>query len=304
MVTLAHFSDVHLSSPRLGWRVRDWFGKRTSGWVSVRYLGRGRRFRHADDVVDALMRDIVQRRPDRIVFSGDATMMGFGAEIRAAAARLRVDDTATPPGVAVPGNHDLYTHSAARSRAFEEAFATWQVGERVDETHTYPFARKAGHVWLIGLNSAKPNLLSWDARGKVGAAQLDRFRKLCDSLSPGPRVVVSHYPLLTPDRQPEPRWHRLTDFAAVRDAAAECGVCLWLHGHRHGWYVLPVGPGQPFHSVGVGSSAQTSLWGYHEYTIDGWKLSAQRRVYDPDAGRFADRETFELILSERGASAP
>src|SRR5438445_7095785 len=29
------------------------------------------------------------------------------------------------------------------------------------------------------------------------------------------------------------RWHRLRDWKHVRDAAAECGVSLWLHGHKH-----------------------------------------------------------------------
>src|SRR5207248_6467018 len=133
------------------------------------------------------------------------------------------------------------------------------------------------------LNSSTPNFWPWDAAGKVGAAQLERFRRLAAKLDPGPRVVVSHYPILTRHRRPEARWHRLRDWKHVRDAAAECGVSLWLHGHKHAWYVLPAGDRQPFPSVCVGSSAQTHHWGYHEYTIDGWKLTALRRVYDADA---------------------
>ena len=47
MIKLAHFSDVHLTAPRLGWRVRDLFGKRGTGWVNVRLMGRAHRFRFA-----------------------------------------------------------------------------------------------------------------------------------------------------------------------------------------------------------------------------------------------------------------
>ena len=295
-VRLAHFSDVHLSSERLGWRVRDFFGKRASGWVNVAVLGRRHRFRFANDVVAALRREFCERPLDHLIFSGDATTMAFESEMNEAAERLGVGDPNLPPCLAVPGNHDLYTFGAVRRRLFEFAFSAWQQGERVDPEHTYPFARKVGHVWLIALNSARANVFPWDATGKVGHAQLQRFRQLLAKLDDGPRIVVSHYPLLTRARKPEARWHRLVDWKRVRDAMAECGIHLWLHGHKHAWYVLPAGAGQSFPSIDVGSSAQEHLWAYHEYAIDGWKLNGLRRSYHPEAGRFQDRESFELDL--------
>lgn len=295
MVRLAHFSDIHLTARPLGWRVRDAFNKRTTGWVNLALLGRGKRFARADDVAAALRREFASRGFDHLVFSGDATTLGFGAEMREAAERIGARDTTLPPGFAVPGNHDVYVAPSARARLFEDAFAPWQTGQRVDSEH-YPFARRVGHVWLIALNSAVPNFLLWDASGKVGGAQLARFRELCAGLAPGPRVVVSHYPLMMEGHKPEPRWHRLRDWSAVRDAAAECGVSLWLHGHRHRWYRLPAAPGLPFPTVCVGSSTQSGRWGYHDYTIDGWHLKAARRVYDGASGSFVDTEAFELEL--------
>ena len=92
MVKLAHFSDVHLTARRLGWTVRDVFGKRTTGWVNVNLLGRGGRFRHAPSVVDILRHDLATRGFDHLVFSGDATMLGFDTEMAAAAAALGVGD--------------------------------------------------------------------------------------------------------------------------------------------------------------------------------------------------------------------
>lgn len=295
MIRLAHFSDIHLTARPLGWRVRDTFNKRTVGWVNVKLLGRGARFKHADAVAAALRREFAARGFDQLVFSGDATTLGFPAELQAAATQLGVGDGSLPPGIAVPGNHDLYINRSVRHRHFEEVFAPWQHGRRVGP-EAYPFARKVGHVWLIALNSAKPNFLFWDATGRVGAAQLERFRKLCDSLDDGPRIVVSHYPLLKEDHKVEPRWHRLHDWRAVRDAATECGVGLWLHGHRHHWYVLQPAANLAFPTICTGSSTQTKRWGYHEYRIEGYNLNAVRRVYDPATGAFADAETFELTL--------
>jgi 3',5'-cyclic AMP phosphodiesterase CpdA len=294
-VRLAHFSDVHLTARPLGWRVWDAFTKRSTGWVNVALLGRGARFKHANDVIAALRREFATRGFDRLVFSGDATTLAFPAEMSESADRLGVGDATLPPGIAVPGNHDVYVGRSARAQLFEAAFAAWQHGQRVGEER-YPFAQKVGHVWLIALNSAKPNFLAWDASGRVGAAQLERLRTLCATLDNGPRVVVSHYPLLTETHRPEPYWHRLRDWQRVRDAAAECGVSLWLHGHRHRWYVLPTAANLPFPTICTGSSTQTLRWGYHEYAIDGRHLTGLRRVYDPATAAFRDVEQFELNL--------
>lgn len=300
-VKLCHFSDIHLTVRPLGWTVGDLFGKRSTGWVNLHLLGRGARFQHASPVTEVLRRDLASRGNDHLVFSGDATMLGFDTEIEAAAEALGVGDGALPPGIAVPGNHDVYVPRAERRRAFEAAFAPWQVGQRVGASH-YPFARKVGHVWLIAVNSARSNFWVWDARGRVGSAQLERLGELCAGLGPGPRIVVSHYPVLADNRKPEHRYHRLRDWKHVRDAAAAAGISLWLHGHRHSWYVLPAGENLPFASICAGSSTQTRRWGYHEYVIDGWRLAGRRRVYNPETGAFHDADTFQLELPQPGGS--
>jgi 3',5'-cyclic AMP phosphodiesterase CpdA len=298
-VKLCHFSDIHLTARPLGWTVRDVLGKRTTGWVNITLLGRGGRFKHAPSVADVLRHDLATRGFDHLVFSGDATMLGFESEMRLAAEVLGVGDESLPPGTAVPGNHDVYVARAERRRAFEAVFRPWQEGRRIDE-HVYPFAKKVGHVWFIGVNSSKANFWMWDASGKVGEKQLARLRELTATLDEGPRVVVSHYPILTRKRVPEPRLHRLRDWKRVRDVAAECGVNLWLHGHRHGWYVLSAGENLPFAAICAGSSTQTKRWGYHEYVIDDRKLTGLRRVYDPATSAFADTHTFELDLGKPG----
>ena len=295
MLRLAHFSDVHLTAPRRGWRARDALSKRAVGWANLNLLGRAAHFANADRAAAALRTDCAARAFDALVFSGDASALGFASEVRTAAEALGVGAPGLPPGVAVPGNHDLYVGRAASERAFASAFAPWLEGTRLTGA-PFPFARKVGHVWLVMLNSAQPNFLAWDARGRVGGAQLERFRALCASLDDGPRIVVSHYPLLMEGHRPEPRWHRLRDWRAARDTAAACGVKLWLHGHRHRWYVLPRAAELPFATICAGSATQEHRWGYSEYTIDGGHLRGLRRTFDQAAGAYADAETFELEL--------
>src|SRR5262249_39317282 len=148
-----------------------------------------------EQVIRALRADLTSHRIDHLVFSGDATALGFEEEVALAA---RLLDVGAWPGLAVPGNHDYCTDSAVRSGHFERYFSPWLTGVRVGQ-NDYPFAQKVGHVWLIGVNSATPNRWPWDARGTVGEGQLARLESLLASL-PGnqavePRILVTHYPI-------------------------------------------------------------------------------------------------------------
>jgi 3',5'-cyclic AMP phosphodiesterase CpdA len=81
-VRLCHFSDIHLTATPTGWSVRDLFGKRVTGWFNLNALGRGARFKHAPSVVDVLRGEFATRGYDHLVFSGDASMLGFESEMR------------------------------------------------------------------------------------------------------------------------------------------------------------------------------------------------------------------------------
>src|SRR5262245_14050534 len=112
-VRLAHISDIHLTTQDLGWRGRDFFSKRVTGWINLRVLGRRHRFRHADEVLRALVADLRRRDPNRVIFSGDATNLGFENEFLHARRLFGLDEADPLPGLAVPGNHDYYTRAVA-----------------------------------------------------------------------------------------------------------------------------------------------------------------------------------------------
>jgi 3',5'-cyclic AMP phosphodiesterase CpdA len=293
MLRLAHLSDIHVTAAGCRWRGRDWFNKRMSGWLNLRLLGRGPRFAHADAVLKALRDDLRQQRVDHVIFSGDATALGFAEEAARAAELLGVGDL---PGLAVPGNHDYFTHADIRAGHFEKHFAPWQHGERVGGA-AYPFAQRVGPLWLVGVNSAAPNFWPWDARGGVGAEQLARLDALLSRLGDGPRVLVTHYPVRLADGRRESRTHGLRDLDALVGAARRHGVGLWLHGHRHCPYEHPVSDETPFAHICAGSATQRGLWSYRIYAIDGPHLTATRREYDPAAGQFRDVSAFLTRLA-------
>jgi 3',5'-cyclic AMP phosphodiesterase CpdA len=295
MIRLAHFSDVHITTKALDWQRADWFSKRLAAWVNLRFLGRGFRFRRADEVLTALAADLRRRRPDRVVFSGDATALGFEAELARAAAILGVHGCESLPGLAVPGNHDYCTHPAAASGLFERHFAPWQTGERVDGA-AYPFAQRVGPAWLVAVNSSSANHWPWDASGRVGAEQLRRLENLLRRLDSGPRILVTHYPVCKASGRRERRSHGLRDVADLVAVAEKGGVHLWLHGHLHGAYHVDDREVAPFPIICAGSATQNGRWSYGEYTIDSHRLRGVRRTFNPRAGCFRDNEAFELEL--------
>jgi 3',5'-cyclic AMP phosphodiesterase CpdA len=298
MIRLAHFSDVHITAKPLGWRRRDWFTKRFPGWVNFRWLGREHRFRRAEAVLLALMKELRDWQPDRIVFSGDATALGFEPEFAQASAVLGLGNGDCPPGLAVPGNHDYYTNEVEASGLFERFFAPWQNGDRLDDA-VYPFAQRVGPLWLVGVNSSTGNRWMWDASGRVRPGQLERLDRLLAKLEPGLRILVTHYPVRLASGKPERSSHALRNLNEVVAVACRRGVALWLHGHRHGAYFFHDPAVAPFPIVCAGSATQTGLWSYNQYTLDGLSCRTVRRVFDPASGRFADGQNFDFSIPDR-----
>lgn len=294
MIRLVHVSDIHLSSSTLEWTLADWFSKRYAAWFNYRWLGRRFRFRHGEELLARVMAEVRAHPPDRIIFSGDATALGFESEFRRAADLLGVADSL--PGLAVPGNHDYCTRPAAASGLFERYFAPWQKGERIDG-HTYPFAQKLAGYWLVGVNSCTGNRWAWDAGGSVGPEQTERLGRLLDSLEPGPRILVTHYPVALASGARERRTHGLRDVDRLVEVAARGGICLWLHGHRHQPYYHPAGTVAPFPVLCAGSTTQTGCWSYNEYVLDQSHLRVSRREFDCSTKDFHERERFEIELT-------
>ena len=292
---LAHFSDVHVTTPDCVWSRQDWLNKRLSAWINLRLLGRGFRFRCTEQVLAALRQDLLQRGFDGIVFSGDATALGFKEELTRAADLLDLRSPNLLPGIAVPGNHDYCTRASMIAGDFETTFAPWQQGLRIDGA-TYPFARRIGPVWLVGVNSAVANRWPWDARGAVGTDQLRRLEQLLQQLDTGLRILVTHYPVRVASGRPETKIRALRDLDELLQVARHGGINLWLHGHRHNTYYHSSSDQVPFPVICAGSATQHGHWSYSDYTLTGTTLQSTQRIYQPERGQFEDAGRFTLTL--------
>jgi 3',5'-cyclic AMP phosphodiesterase CpdA len=298
MLRLAHVSDVHLFVPEAKWSRGDYMTRRLSGWLNVKLGRRGSQFRGAAGILALLVADVYERKPDLLIFSGDASSLGFEEELALTATLLRANEPDGIPLFAVPGNHDYYTRKSMQLGLFERYFASGLSGERLDGA-IYPFARKVGPLYLIGLNSSTGNRWFWDATGRVGEEQRQRLQRLLAQphIASSPRVLVTHFPVGLPNGKAEKPWHKLLDLKPTLQVAVEGGVSLWLHGHRHCAYYLPATISVPLPSICAGSGTQRELWTYNEYLYDGEIWQVQRRQFDPLEKRFRTVEQFDVTIA-------
>jgi len=91
--------------------------------MNFQWLGRSHRFRDADKVLTALVAELHRLRPDRVIFSGDATALGFEAELARAADHVLHG----PRGRAGQMNHGA-AHATSDILLFLHADCTLETG--------------------------------------------------------------------------------------------------------------------------------------------------------------------------------
>jgi len=296
-ITIAHFSDLHVLDLE-GVPLRRFFNKRLTGLLNLRIK---RKHVHHSGYVRAVAREITQSKVDHVVITGDVTNLALESEFAAAVALLRDDLHLDPRDVTVvPGNHDLYTRGALKTRRFTRYFEPFLVGDlpelAVDVgVGQYPVVKLRGPAAFIGLSSAVPRL-PLVAAGRLGRAQLmalDRVLAHPEVKKRTPVFAIHH-----PAHNPLSRWKTLVE--GLHDAEELLGRLdalprgLLLHGHLHtrlhrahrttDGHVHAVGAtSASLHHAGEGKMA-----GFNVYQVDdrGHVKDIAAHVFDPAKERF------------------
>lgn len=255
MITLAHLSDVHLA-PLPPVRVRDLMNKRITGYLNWKIK---REQTLAGEGLMKLVRHLRGQNADFTAVTGDLVNLALDAEINTAHNWL---ETLGPPEKVCisPGNHDAYIRGQ-----LEKALKRWggyATGERLG-AEPFPFVRRVGEVAVISCSSAVPTG-PWIAAGRFDAAQAERLRRCLQLLGEGGyfRVVLIHHP---PNQELFKPRLGLYGARLFRQAVAEAGAELVLHGHTHqsSIYAIP-GPSGDVPVVGVAAAgaAQAETGGH------------------------------------------
>jgi 3',5'-cyclic AMP phosphodiesterase CpdA len=276
MLRLAHLSDIHLGPlPPVVWHAL--ISKRITGYVNWQ---RNRRQTLRPEYLVGILAHIKAQSPDHVAITGDLVNLGMDAEFDAM--RKWLDLLGDPRDVTVIcGNHDAYVPGALK-----RALLAWQPyvagdgGAVVSSDKDYPILRRRGQVSIIGCNSARASL-PFVAVGQFGRAQARRLAEMLENEGKAGRfrIVAIHHP---PFSGATATHKRLNGASRFRDAVAEAGAELVLHGHTHlESFVQIQGRGGPVPVVGVPSAGQAPggkapAGRYNLFSIEGkiggWKI--------------------------------
>jgi 3',5'-cyclic AMP phosphodiesterase CpdA len=301
MYTLAHLSDLHVTTPKPAGAL-ELANKRLLGFLSWRQR---RRHVHRPEVLTSLIEDLGRQRVDHIAITGDLTHIGLPSEIDEA--RSWLARIGTPERVTlIPGNHDAYA-PLGPEKSWEMQWPAYLAGDEPAPPRLlrfpdhFPTLRRRGPLALIGLCSAQPTapLL---ASGELGAAQLGRLEQMLRDTGRERLcrvVLVHHRPTVG-----EALRRALQDGSRLRDVISRAGADLVLHGHSHRTVYSQIGGGtRPIPVVGVrsasdGTGRSDKSAGYHLCEIDaraegGFRIRVRERGL-----RGSSREFREVALRE------
>lgn len=284
MFRLAHFSDLHLG-PLPDVTYRELVSKRITGYVNWQ---RRRSKSLQENVIDRVVADMLDARPDHIALTGDLVNLALDKEIDAA--RIWLETLGSPSTVSVvPGNHDAYVPGALDKAC--KAWGPWMTG---DDGHppkdrtAFPYMRRRGPVALIGVSSARATV-PFMANGYFREKQARKVGKLLDKAREQGlfRVVMIHHP---PVRGAAPTAKRLFGITLFQKTMRKHGAELVLHGHTH----LPTlhfiaGPDGEIPVVGVAAAGQS-----HGHALP----AAQYNLFEISGSR----DDWRVVLTRRGVA--
>lgn len=301
MFTLAHLSDIHLA-PLPAPRLRDLSVKRLTGYVNWH---RRRKRMHQRAVLESLIADVRNERPDHVAVTGDLVNIGLPDEFADALRWLHTVGTPSEVTV-VPGNHDAYVRLLR-----DTGYHQWQPymsanaeGSRWTPAVAaeFPFVRCFGRYALIGLNTAVPTP-PFVASGRLGSGQREALSGLLRALRQEGlcRIVLLHHPPLPGLAK---TYRDLTDAPQLEAILKAEGAELVLYGHNHKQLVNFLdGPGGRLPLVGVPSAS--AAWPEHappaRYNLfriepagGGWRIEMIGRELAHEGGPIREAERVTL----------
>jgi 3',5'-cyclic AMP phosphodiesterase CpdA len=289
---IAHISDLHLLATDDVPFYR-FLNKRLSGWANLRLK---RAAVHRAGYVASIAAEIARRGFDHVVVTGDLTNLALESEFERARAILRQTLALDPSRVTVvPGNHDVYTYGAMRSRRFERYLAPWLESDLPELTVDVaglrvPVVKLRGDVAVVGLSSAVPRP-PFVAAGEIGAAQRSALARVLAHPEVKKRIPVLalHHPVVT-------HFSPLKQYAeGLRDARELLTVLrtvdggLIVHGHLHRRVQREVGG---WRQIGATSASldhpdRDRMAGFNVYGIDDRRVTdSEAFVYEPATQSF------------------
>ncbi|AWV89127.1 metallophosphoesterase family protein [Bradymonas sediminis] len=293
---LGHLSDLHVLKIE---HPRPWhyLNKRIVGGTNL--LLKRSKSHSSSVVVRALDRLQNHCNVDHIAITGDLSNLALDSEFYESARILSSIPDAAQRVSVIPGNHDYYTHAAAREQRFEHYFAPYiqtdLPGYRNDSA--YPYCHLRGDdVAIIGMNSAIPTPWFF-ATGRVEEEQLKTLAAMLDDPKVRDRfkVVMIHHHLLPFEHSKVEFTRRLINASEVLETLRRHDVDLAIHGHNHHFSTIEIPHLRGSGTLRICEAGSTSVGSYSNPYFGG-----KFNVYDIEDGRLKSIETHLFESNDAG----
>lgn len=171
-------------------------------------------------IANGLLKDIIFKKPDLVVISGDLTQRARSGQFKAAREYI---DKIPFPKIIVPGNHDIPLFDLFRRFLFPLTRFKKYITENLSPVH------KDDEMAVLGINTARS--FTWK-NGRISLDQMKIIKDLfCPIKIPFIEVLVIHHQFIpSPDDEHVALVGRADKALDILD---ECGIDLVLAGHLH-----------------------------------------------------------------------
>ncbi len=294
---IAHLSDLHILALD-GVPAARFANKRLTGYANLRFK---RNHAHRSSYVAAILREIRAEKIDHVVITGDLTNLALESEFTAVRTMLESEFGRDPSRVSIiPGNHDVYTSGAHRSKRFCSFFSEYVTSDLPElgadlEIGRFPYVHLREHVAVIGLSSAVPRL-PMVAAGVMGRKQLQALGSILAHPEVKRRfpILLMHHPIHNFASNAKTLLEGLHDAPQLRAVLDRTKSGLLLHGHLHRRMQQPLATREgSMQSVGATSASlshkdATKMAGFNVYDIDSaHNMTMFARVLHPATETFS-----------------
>lgn len=219
---IAHLSDIHFF--KLDFSLKSLFSKRLLGTLNY-YFNRSVAKQSFDlfEIPELLKKMGVTH----VVFTGDFTTTSTSSEYKLACRFVKCLEDLGFKIFSIPGNHDVYTKGAERTRRFYRYIK----GPKSLEDQGLSIEDFGGGYQCIRMDTTLATPL-WSSQGLFSKELEKRFIALLTTIPKDQKLIVlNHFPVFAGNRRES---HLLMRAEALRDILENTpNIVLYLHGHTH-----------------------------------------------------------------------
>ncbi|KAF1042916.1 MAG: 3',5'-cyclic adenosine monophosphate phosphodiesterase CpdA [Herbaspirillum frisingense] len=226
------------------------------------------------DIIEPLIAQVHELKPDLVVVSGDLTQRARSVQFKEA---RRFLDALPHPQLVVPGNHDVPLFNVAARLLQPLRKYRRYIGEDLQPVYM------DDEIVVVGINTARSLTIK---DGRVNDRQIEMARRqLAATGDSTVKIIVTHHPF---DLPPGPQHHDLVGKAvpAMR-AFALCGADLLLAGHVHT-------------SSAVSSAGRYDIPGYSALVVQAGTATSTRGRGETNSFNVLQVEAHQIVVHRLG----